>query len=89
MFSTRQYCPGLIANLHSGIISKPIPDRRWTEMVGFCILPLLLVLGLYILFPQATAIKAVHRFSWGKAAARLFLAVMPQTHIKPPSDGPF
>jgi hypothetical protein len=42
-------------------------------MAVFCTLPLLVGAGLYVLFLELTAIKAVHRFSWGEAAAALFL----------------
>ena len=38
-----------------------------------CTLPLLLVLILYVLFLETAAIKAVHRFTWGEAAATLLL----------------
>lgn len=41
--------------------------------VAFCTIPILLGLSLYVLFLEMTAIKAVHRFSWGEAAAALFL----------------
>jgi hypothetical protein len=41
--------------------------------VAFCTVPVLLGLSLYVLFLEMTAIKAVHRFSWGEAAAALFL----------------
>ena len=39
----------------------------------FCSLPVLVGLGIYGLFLQVTAIKAVHRCGWGEAAAALFL----------------
>src|SRR5262245_49166837 len=34
--------------------------------VSFCTLPLLLILGLYILFLELTAVKAVYRCGWGE-----------------------
>ena len=40
---------------------------------AFCTLPLLVILGLYALYLELAAIKAVHRFGWGGAAAALFL----------------
>jgi Yip1-like protein len=41
--------------------------------VVFGALPVLVLLGLYVLFLQMTAIKAVHQCGWGEAAAILFL----------------
>lgn len=41
--------------------------------VSFCTLPLLLVLGLYVLFLELTAVKAVYRCGWGEAAAAFFM----------------
>ena len=39
----------------------------------FCTLPVFVILGVYILFLEVTAIKAVHKFGWGESAAALFL----------------
>ena len=41
--------------------------------VSFCTVPLLMGMALYVLFLELTALKAVHQFSWGEAAAALFL----------------
>jgi hypothetical protein len=39
----------------------------------FCTIPLLLAMGLYVMFLQVTAVKAVHQCGWGEAAAAYFL----------------
>jgi hypothetical protein len=41
--------------------------------VALCTLPVLLLLGLYTLFLEVTAIKAVHPCGWGEAIAILLL----------------
>jgi hypothetical protein len=41
--------------------------------VAFCTVPVLLGLGLYALFLEVTAIKAVNRCGWGEAVAALLL----------------
>jgi hypothetical protein len=40
---------------------------------ALCILPVLLLLGLYALFLEVAAIKAVHRFGWGGSTAALLM----------------
>ena len=42
----------------------------------FCTLPVLLALGLYSVFLELTAIRAVHQCGWGEAAAAFFLPVI-------------
>jgi hypothetical protein len=44
--------------------------------VVFGTLPVMVGLGLYVLFLELTAIKAVHQCGWGEAAAILFLPVI-------------
>lgn len=46
------------------------------RFAAFCILPLLLVLGVYAIFLQITAVKAVHGFGWLEAAIAVFLPVI-------------
>lgn len=41
--------------------------------MAFCLLPLLVIFGLYGLYLQLAAIKAVYQFGWGGAAAAFFL----------------
>lgn len=41
--------------------------------VAFCTLPVLVILGIYALFLQVAAIKAVHHCGWGEAVAALLL----------------
>jgi hypothetical protein len=43
------------------------------RFAGFCTLPVLLVLSLYTLYLNIAAVKAVHRFGWGEAAAATIL----------------
>ena len=40
---------------------------------ALCTIPVILILGLYALFLEVAAIKAVHRSGWGEAAAALLL----------------
>lgn len=40
---------------------------------ALCTLPVILLVGVYALFLEVTAIKAVHRCGWGEAAAALLL----------------
>jgi len=40
---------------------------------SFCILPVLMLLGLYGLYLEVAAIKAVHRLGWGESIAALVL----------------
>jgi len=55
------------------IISALTVPLNAIPFMAFCTLPLLLALGLYVLFLEMTAIKAVHQCGWGEAAAILFL----------------
>ena len=55
------------------IISALMVPLNAVPFVAFCTLPVLLLLGLYTLFLEVTAIKAVHQCGWGEAAAILFL----------------
>jgi len=55
------------------LISALMVPLNAIPFVAFCTLPVLLGLGLYGLFLQVTAIKAVHRCGWGEAAAALLL----------------
>jgi hypothetical protein len=71
-FDRLAYAFGAIAVPFS-IISALIVPLNAIPFVAFCTLPVLIVLGLYVLFLEVTAIKAVHRFSWGEAAAALLL----------------
>ncbi len=43
---------------------------------SFCILPVLLLLSLYVVYLQVTAIKAVHGFGWLEASIAEFLPVI-------------
>jgi hypothetical protein len=55
------------------LISAFVTPLNAIPYMAFGTLPLLLSLGLYVLYLEVTAIKAVYQFSWGEAAATLFL----------------
>lgn len=71
-FDKLAYAFGAIAVPFS-IISALVAPLNVIPFVAFCTLPALLLLGLYVLFLEMTAIKAVHQCGWGEAAAILFL----------------
>jgi hypothetical protein len=71
-FDKLAYAFGAIAAPLSVISALMIPFNA-IPFVALCTLPVLLVLGLYGLFLNVTAIKAVHRCGWGEAAAALLL----------------
>ena len=71
-FDKLAYAFGAIAVPFSLISALMVP-LNMIPFVAFCTLPLLLVLGIYALFLEVTAIKAVHGCGWGEAAAALFL----------------
>jgi Yip1-like protein len=71
-FNKLAYAFGAIAvpfSLISGLIA-PLNAIRYA---GFCALPLLVLLLLYVIFLEVTAIKAVHCLGWGEAVGALFL----------------
>jgi len=55
------------------ILSAFLVPLNTIPFVAFCTLPLLLIVGLYVLYLEVTAVKAVHRCSWGEAAAAFFM----------------
>lgn len=71
-FDKLAYAFGAIA-VPSSLISALMVPLNVIPFVAFCTLPLLLVLGIYVLFLEVAAIKAVHQCGWGEAAAALFL----------------
>jgi hypothetical protein len=71
-FDKLAYAFGAIAVPFSLISALMVP-LNVIPFVAFCTLPVLLALGLYVLFLEVTAIKAVHQCGWGEAAAALFL----------------
>lgn len=58
------------------LISALLVPVNAIPFVAFCSLPLLLALGIYVLYLDVAAIKAVHRFGWGDAAAAFFLPTL-------------
>jgi len=71
-FDKLAYAFGAIAVPFSLISALMVPLNA-IPFLAFCTLPVLLLLGLYVLFLEVTAIKAVHQCGWGEAAAALFL----------------
>lgn len=55
------------------LISTLLVPFNMIPFVALCTLPLFLLLGLYALYLEVAAIKAVHRFGWGGSAAALFM----------------
>lgn len=74
-FDKLAYAFGAIAVPFSLISALMVPLNA-IPFVAFCTLPVLLLLGLYVLFLEVTAIKAVHQCGWGEAAAILFLPTL-------------
>jgi|WetSurMetagenome_2_1015567.scaffolds.fasta_scaffold95937_2 hypothetical protein len=58
------------------LVSTLLVPFNLIPFVGLCILPVFLLLGLYTLFLEVAAIKAVHRFGWGGSAAALFMPTL-------------
>lgn len=71
-FDKLAYAFGAIAVPFSLISALMVPLNA-IPFLAFCTLPVLLLLGLYVLFLEVTAIKAIHQCGWGEAAAILFL----------------
>ena len=71
-FDKLAYSFGAISVPFSLISALMVPLNA-VPLAVFCTLPALLALGIYALFLQVTAIKAVHRCGWGEAGAALFL----------------
>ena len=71
-FDKLAYAFGAIAVPFSLISALMVPLNA-IPFVAFCTLPVLLLVGLYVLFLEVTAIRAIHQCGWGEAAAILFL----------------
>lgn len=71
-FDKLAYAFGAVAAPFSLISALMVPLNA-VPFAAFCTLPALLLLGIYVLFLQVTAVKAVYRFGWGEAAAAFFL----------------
>jgi hypothetical protein len=55
------------------LISTLLVPFNLIPFAALCTLPILLLLGLYALYLEVAAIKAVHRFGWGGSAAALLM----------------
>jgi hypothetical protein len=71
-FDKLAYAFGAIAAPFS-LISGFATLLNIVPFAALCTIPVILVLGLYALFLEMAAIKAVHRCGWGEAAAALLL----------------
>ena len=58
------------------VITSFLAPLSLVPFAGFCVLPLTLLLGLYALYLQIAAVKAVHGFSWLEALIAEFLPVI-------------
>ena len=58
------------------LVSALMVPLNAIPFVSFGTLPVLVLLGLYVLYLQLTAVKAVHACNWGEAAAILFLPAL-------------
>ena len=71
-FDRLAYAFGAIAVPYTLISALMIPLNA-IPYASFGTLPVLVLMGLYTLYLELTAIKAVHECNWGEAAAILFL----------------
>jgi hypothetical protein len=74
-FDKLAYSFGAIAVPFSLVSALMVPLNLIPFLV-FCTLPALLILALYVLFLQVTAVKAMHGFGWLEAVAALILPVI-------------
>ena len=55
------------------VISAFLIPFRTISLAAYCTWPLLVLLGIYVLYLEVTAVKAVNQCSWGEAAAAFFM----------------
>lgn len=72
LFDKMAYAVGAIT-VPITLISALMVPLNSIPFVAFCTLPVFVLLGLYGLYLEIAAIKAVHRLGWGESAAALFL----------------
>jgi hypothetical protein len=72
LFDKMAYAVGAIT-VPITIISALTVPLNVVPFLSLCTLPVLILLGLYALYLEVAAIKAVHRLGWGESAAALFL----------------
>ena len=72
LFDKMAYAVGAIT-VPITLISALMVPFNIIPFASFCTLPVLILLGLYALYLEVAAIKAVHRLGWGESAAALFL----------------
>jgi hypothetical protein len=71
-FDKLAYAMGAVAAPISLLSALTIPLNAIPFAV-FCTAPVMIIAGLYSLYLQVAAVKAVHRCGWGEAAAAYFL----------------
>ena len=74
-FEKLAYAFGAIA-VPISLISALMVPLNAVPFAAFCSVPVLLALGLYTIFLELSAIRAVHQCGWGGAAAAFFLPVV-------------
>ena len=72
LFDKMAYAIGAIT-VPITLISALMVPLNVVPFLSLCTLPVLILLGLYALYLEVSAIKAVHRLGWGESAAALFL----------------
>ena len=72
LFDKMAYAVGAIT-VPITIISALTVPLNVVPFLSLCTLPVLVLLGLYTLYLEVVAIKAVHRLGWGESAAALLL----------------
>ena len=75
-FDRIAYAFGAITTPIMVISAFLVPVSSLIPYASFCTLPALLLLGLYVVFLQVTAVKSVHGFGWLEAAIAVFLPVI-------------
>ena len=74
-FDKLAYAFGAIA-VPVSLVSALMVPLNVLPFAVYCTVPVALALSIYSLFLEVAAIKAVHRFGWGEAAAALFLPLI-------------
>ena len=71
-FDKLAYAFGAVAAPFS-LLTGAVTLLNVIPFAALCTIPVILILGVYALFLEVAAIKAVHRCGWGEAAAALLL----------------
>lgn len=71
-FNRMAYAMGAVS-APLALLSALLIPLNAVPFASFCTAPLAILVGLYALYLQVTAVKAVHQCGWGEAAAAYFL----------------